>query len=118
VATPPALAVFDRAQRTDDLPPSVADVPRSVTRASMRYLASSTTTGVAVYAARTKDRRVCLIAIVLAARFTATCATEDGFAASGLSLAVQATVDPQNDSGFAALQEVDPTWSPTGRITF
>lgn len=115
---PQALGVFHRAQRADDRPPSVADVPTFITRSTLRYLDSSTTTGVAVYAARTRDERICLIAIVLAARFTATCTTDEGFAASGLSLAIQAAVDPQNDAGFAELQEVHPTWSPAGRVTF
>jgi hypothetical protein len=115
---PAAFAVFDRAQRADDRPPSIADLPDAVVRASTRLLGSSTASGTALYAARTRDDRVCLLAVVLAERVIGSCASDAAFADSGLSLTFPTTVDPTDDSGVPPPQELSPEWSPEGRLTF
>jgi hypothetical protein len=115
---PAGLAVFARAQRADDRPPSVADVPSTVVRSSTRFLGASGSTGTSVYAARANDGRVCLIAVVLADQGITSCASDAAFADSGLSLAFSASVDPTDDSGIVAAQELRPTWTPEGRLTF
>lgn len=116
--TPAAFGVFSRAQRADDRPPSIADLPAVVSRASTRLLGSSTTSGTSVYAARASDGRVCLLAVVLAERVIGSCATDAAFADSGLSLTFPTTVDPTDDSGVVALQELSPRWTPDGRLSF
>lgn len=115
---PAALGVFDVPQQPRDVPPYVAKLPAGVPPSSLRLLGSSSTTGAFAYAARTRDGRVCLVVVVLAASATSTCASEPAFAASGLSLSLFANVDPEDDSGFVQPREIDPTWTPDGRFSF
>lgn len=115
---PAALAVFDRAQQADDLPPSIAVIPSAVLRRSTRLLGSSSPSGTSMYAARTADGRVCMLAVVLARYAAGSCTTDAAFTEAGLSLTFPASVDPQDDSGPAAPQELTPRWSPAGGLTF
>lgn len=117
-ATPPAFAVFDRAQLADDRPPSVAALPDAVTPGSTRLLGTSSSSGTSMYAARATGGRVCMLAVVLARYAAGTCTTDAAFAEAGLSLTFPTTVDPQDDSGPAAVQELTALWSPAGRLTF
>lgn len=113
-----ALAVFDRAQRQDDRPPGTAPLPSTTMRSSLRHLGSSATTGVEVYAMRSRDGRVCMVAVVHAIRYLETCATDAAFDVNGLSMRFEAAVDPIDDSGVSADQEIEPTWSPDGLLRF
>lgn len=113
-----ALAVFDRAQRQDDRPPGTAPLPSITVRSSLRRLGSSATTGVEVYAMRSRDGRVCMVAVVHAVRYLETCATDAAFDVDGLSMRFEAAVDPIDDSGVSADQEIEPTWSPDGSLRF
>jgi hypothetical protein len=119
-AGPPSSAptVFARAQQPDDRPPAIAELPHAVVPASTRLLGSSSASGTSMYAARTVDDRVCLLAVVLARYVVGSCTTASGFARAGLSLTFPTTVDPQDDSGPAAPQQLSPTWSPEGDLTF
>jgi len=115
---PAALAVFDRAQREEDRPPASAPLPDGIDPASLRLLGSSSESGTAVYAARARDGRVCLVAVVLALEFRSTCTSVDAFRVDGLRLAYDARIDPADLSGAVRVQEIAATWSPSGPLRF
>jgi hypothetical protein len=110
--------VFDRAQRPDDRPPASAPLPDGIAASSLRLLGSSSASGTEVFAARARDGRVCLVAVVLALEFHSTCTTESAFALDGLRLAYDARVDPADLSGAVRIQEITATWSPAGAVRF
>jgi hypothetical protein len=117
-AEPAALQVFDRAQREADRPPASVPSPVRVRRSTLREIGSASTSGTVLYGARATDGRICLLAVVLAADAVATCTSESAFAASGLSLGFETRVDPVDDAGPAAPQQMSVTWSPDGRVRF
>jgi hypothetical protein len=113
-----ALRVFDRSQREADRPPATAPLPSIVVRSSLREIGSAGTSGTVLYAARARDGRVCLVAVVLAAHYVSTCATDTAFAAEGLTLGFEAATDPDDDSGVLRIQQITTTWSPDGAVRF
>ena len=116
--TPVALDRFQERQRPGDLPQSTAVLPTLVVRSTYRLLGSSPTTGTFAYAAKAKDGRVCIVAVVLAQASYAACSSTAAFAVSGLTLSLHANADPTDDSGFVHPVEISPTWSPDGTFSF
>jgi hypothetical protein len=115
---PAAVAVFDRRQTPDDRPPGTAPLPSNAVRPSLRHLATSSTTGAALYAARSRDGGICLVVVVRALEYRETCTSDAAFALSGLSMTFAAAVDPTDDSGIVRDREISPTWTPEGEVRF
>ncbi|MGT2425427.1 hypothetical protein [Amnibacterium kyonggiense] len=105
-------------QRGRDVPPRSAELPPLAPRSAYRLLASSPSTGAYAYGVRRSDGEVCLVVVVLARSAYSTCTSEAAFAVAGLSLALRADVDPEDDSGAAPPVSIEPHWAPDGRVTF
>jgi hypothetical protein len=109
-----ALAVFARAQVRSDVP--IATPDGDLVATSFRRLAVLQGTGVVLYAARTTEGQVCLVAITVDAHITASCAQDADFEGTPSSLDISVTKDPPTDDPKDVRTEVAATWSYDGSL--
>jgi hypothetical protein len=109
-----ALAVFARDQVRSDVP--IATPTGDLVAPSFRRLAVLQGTGVVLYAARTTQGQVCLVAITVDAHITATCSLDTDFRLTPCSIDVSVTKDPTTDDPKDTRTEIAATWSYDGAL--
>ena len=109
-----ALAVFARAQHRSDVPIITPD--GDLVGTSFRRLVVLAGPGVVLYAARTTEGQVCLVAITIDAHITASCAGDADFKTTPASLDISVTKDPATDDPKDVRTEIAATWSYDGSL--
>lgn len=109
-----ALGIFGRRQAADDAPAVRPD--GNLLGSTFRRLVSLPGPGVDLYAARTSDAQVCLVAVTIDAHLTASCASTADFRASPCSLDVSVTRDPVTDDATDTRTEIAASWSFDGTL--
>lgn len=109
-----ALAVFARAQQRSDVP--IATPDGDLVATSFRRLVVLAGPGVVLYAARTTEGQVCLVAITIDAHITASCAQDADFRTTPASLDISVTKDPATDDPKDVRTEIAATWSSDGSL--
>ncbi len=108
-------AVFSRPMTREDRPD--ADVGTYLQISTFRLLSANSTASVSLYAARSTDHLVCLVAVGADARVLGTCVPQTLFAKAPLRLDFNVTHDPTDDSGSDRRLEVVASWSADGQVT-
>jgi len=109
-----ALAVFTRAPHATDHP--IVAPGGDLLATSFRRLAALPGVGVDLYAARTKESEVCLVAVTVDAHLTASCADPQGFRRTPCSIDLSVTKDPETDDPKGTRTEIEATWSFDGTL--
>jgi hypothetical protein len=110
-----AFDVLRSAQREQDRV-SARLRPSFVLPGSTRLLTRYSEMGTSVYAARSRNRGVCLLTIAFGERVAGACAAESDFTANGLFVVMQATGDPVDEQGRLAPDEHGLRWQADGTL--
>lgn len=109
-----ALGIFGRPQAPDDKP--AVRPEGDLAGGTFRRLAFLAGPGVELYAARTSDAQVCLVAVTANAHLTASCASTADFQTAPCSIDVSVTKDPETDDPKDTRTEVAASWSFDGTL--
>lgn len=118
-SSPPALRIFDRPAADDgaERARAAAIVGRAFAPASLRKLSFQVRPGALLFAARDRQLRACLIAVIVDDTYAAACSTDQEFARTPIVLSfLTPPTFSSYDQGTVVLQ-VTAEWTPEGAST-